>query len=153
MGMFNKYKLIAYHIDGLPYRNNCPLRVMFDDNFQNVIFKEFMGKSSDVILPVSKITKAGAVKVEEIERGNVIGRAIAGGLIFGGAGAVVGAMSAQERTKIKYLYCFNYVSMDEEKSIVIRFDDVSEFKFRRKLSELLPNGEYKKGESSAPIIL
>lgn len=151
MGMFNKYKILMYHVDGLPFRSDGGVNLMFDGDFQNITFKEFMSKKPEVILPVSKIVRAGTVKTEDIVSGNMIGRAAVGGLIFGGAGAIVGAMSAQERKKVTYLYCINYVSGGEEKAIVLKSGgDISEMKFRRKLSELLPHEEI---VNDGPIVL
>lgn len=151
MSMFNKYKILMYHVDGLPYRHNSGVNLTFDSDFQNITFKEFMAKSPEVILPVSKITRAGTIKTEDVVNGSTLGRAAVGGLLFGGAGAIVGAMSAQDRKKVTYLYCINYMSGDVEKAIVLKSGgDISEMKFRRKLSELLPHEEISNDD---PIVL
>ena len=88
--------------------------------------------------------------IDTMESGNMIGRAIVGGVLFGGAGAIIGAMSAQEKKKVKHLYSINYLSDGEEKAIVMKSAGaINEMKFRRMLDDLLP----KAGKSEGPITL
>ncbi len=83
-----------------------------------------------------------AVSEEIIKENRGTGRAIAGGLLFGTAGAVVGAVTAKDKKKTIYYKVINYVSNNEERSIVLGTrGDINEMKFFRKLSELIPKKE------------
>lgn len=137
MGLFGKKneKLLMYHCEGLPLRNDCPINLELDTGTRELIITEFPSKKHVLTLPISRISRTGVLKVEEIERGNMIGRAIVGGVLYGGAGAIIGALSAQDRQKTKYLYSINY---DEDKAVVMRSAGaINEMKFRRALDELL----------------
>lgn len=69
-----------------------------------------------------------------------IGRAVAGGLLFGGAGAVVGAISGttkKERTEIKFNLIIAYTSKDGEDKF-LQYEDLSltgNLKFANALKE------------------
>lgn len=152
MGLFSKNKnekIIMYHIEGLPLRKECPINLELDMGGERIIITEF-GKKQEIFLPISKITKTGVLQIDSIESGNMIGRAIIGGVLFGNAGAIVGAMTAQERKKTKYLYSINYFSNGENKAIVMKSGgSINEMKFRRMLNDLLPKEE----TSDKPITL
>lgn len=143
MGLFktkDKYeKIVMYHCDGLPVRMDCPLYVILNTDTMEVVFQDFTKGGKEIRLPIFKITRTGNLPIEDIEKGHMIGRAMVGGILFGGAGAIVGAMTAQEKKKTQYLYCINYISDEEEKAIVLRSGgSMNEMKFRRSLNELLP---------------
>ena len=152
MGLFNKNKhekTQMIHGEGLPLRKDCPLVLELDTDRSAVVITEF-GKKQEILLPISKITRTGVLHIDTVESGNMIGRAIVGGVLFGGAGAIIGAMSAQERKKVKHLYSINYLSDGEEKAIVMKSAGaINEMKFRRMLDDLLP----KEGKSDGPVIL
>lgn len=69
-----------------------------------------------------------------------IGRAVAGGLLFGGAGAIVGAVSGttkKERTEIKFRLIIAYTSKDGEDKF-LEYEDLSllgNLKFANALKE------------------
>ena len=122
MGLFNKNKhekTQMIHGEGLPLRKDCPLVLELDTDRSAVVITEF-GKKQEILLPISKITRTGVLHIDTVESGNMIGRAIVGGVFFGGAGAIIGAMSAQEKKKVKHLYSINYLSDGEEKAIVMK---------------------------------
>lgn len=153
MGLFktkDKHeKIVMYHCDGLPLRSDCPLNVILNADTMEVVFQDFTKGGKEIRLPISKITRTGNVPIEDIEKGHMIGRAIVGGILFGEAGAIVGAMTAQEKRKTQYLYCINYRSDEEEKAIVLKSGgSINEMKFRRSLNDLLPEEE-----SSGSVIL
>lgn len=141
MGLFNKNKhekTQMNHCEGLPLRKDCPIVLELDTDRNAVVFTEF-GKKQEILLPISKITRTGVLHIETVESGNMIGRAIVGGVLYGGAGAIIGAMTAQEKKKVKHLYSINYLSDGEEKAIVMKSADaINEMKFRRMLDDLLP---------------
>lgn len=96
-------------------------------------------------LPLSKVISSGNVNVAEIEQQSKIGRAIVGGLLFGNAGAIIGAMTAGEKQKIKTLYIINYEGEAGTKAIVLHDNgsNMNFFKFQKKLQEYLPNQQAK----------
>ena len=98
-----------------------------------------MTKNAQTIsLSLDKIVKAGLVNVTEIEEQSKLGRAAIGGLLFGGAGAIVGALSAGEKEKTKSLYIINYLSDGEEKVIILKENsNLNFFKFQKHLQEML----------------
>ena len=151
MGLFGKKfeKTQMTLCEGLPLRKDCPLVLELDTDRNAVVITEF-GKKQEILLPISKITRTGILHIDTVESGNMIGRAIIGGVLFGSAGAIIGAMSAQERKKVKHLYSINYLSDGEEKAIVMKSAGaINEMKFRRMLDDLLP----KEGKSDGPVIL
>ena len=146
MGLFktkDKHeKIVMYHCDGLPVRLDCPLNVILNTDTMEVIFQGFTKGGKEIKLPVSKIIRTGNLPIDDIEKGHMIGRAMVGGIFFGGAGAIVGAMTAQDKKKTQYLYCINYKSDEEEKAVVLRSGgSINEMKFRRTLNDLLPEKE------------
>ena len=76
----------------------------------------------------------------------LLGRAVVGGVLFGAAGAIIGAMSAEEKKKNKYFYIINYQKDGESKAITMLENggNMNYFKFQKKLTEYLP----KKSEST-----
>lgn len=69
---------------------------------------------------------------------STIGRAAVGGLLFGGAGAVVGAMTAQgkkEKKVTKLMFIISYTSSQGEECF-LQFEDTRHYK-GKKLSEKL----------------
>lgn len=69
---------------------------------------------------------------------SVIGRAVAGGLLFGGIGAIVGAASGtgkKQQEKIKRVFVISYTSSDGKESF-LQFEDSRAFK-GQKLSDQL----------------
>ena len=151
MGLFGKKfeKTQMTLCEGLPLRKDCPLVLELDTDRNAVVITEF-GKKQEILLPISKITRTGILHIDTMKGGNMIGRAIIGGVLFGSAGAIIGAMSAQERTKVKHLYSINYLSDGEEKAIVMKSAGaINEMKFRRMLDDLLP----KEGKSDGPVVL
>lgn len=159
MGLFGKKKekqekMIMYHYEGIPsYRTNCPCNMYLDEENQCLRFELFASKElNPVQLPLNKITKAGLVHVTEIEQQSKVGRAIVGGLLFGNTGAIIGALSAGEKKKIKSIYIINYITDGETKSISLgEKGNINFFKFQKKLNELLPKTE--SSSSSGTITL
>lgn len=145
MGLFGKdkkeMKLIMHHYEGLPgFRKNAPCNMFLDENNNCLRFESFASRDSTTIeLPLTKITKTGSVNLTEIEEKSKVGRAVVGGLLFGNAGAIVGALSAGEKKKIKTLYIINYISEGEKKVITLQEKgNINFFKFQKRLTELLP---------------
>lgn len=149
MGLFNgkdkngNLKIQMYHIDGLPeYRKDSIIYMTINIDNRKITFKGTSKSNTEINLPIDKITAVGSVSEEIIKEKSGVGRAIAGGLLFGGAGAVVGAVTAKDKKKTIYYKVINYVSNGVEKSIVLGTrGDFNEMKFFRKLTEYIPKNE------------
>lgn len=146
MGLFRNgkekhEKMIMTHYDGVPsFRANSPCTVILDEEQNCLKFDVFGSKNSpSVQLPLNKIIKAELVNVTEIEQQSKLGRAVVGGLLFGNTGAVIGALSAGEKKKIKLVYVINYNSNDTIKSISLKDNgNLNFFRFHKRLTELIP---------------
>ena len=154
MGLFGKENVMnMIHHDGLPhFSKGCATSMELDEDSRCLIFRSRAIKNTpEIKLPLNKVQKAGSVNITEIEEQSKIGRAVVGGLLFGKAGAVIGAMSAGEKKKIKTLYIINYTSDDETKAIVMQSNgsNLNFFKFQNKLKGLLQKQE----ESKTPDII
>lgn len=149
MGLFKNKKekaekMLMVHYEGIPsFRKNCPCNMILDEENNCLKFELFASKdSTSVQLPLNKITNAGLVNITEIEQQSKVGRAIVGGLLFGNTGAIIGAMSAGEKEKIKTLYVINYISDGETKVITMKENgNLNFFKFQKHLTNLLPKVE------------
>lgn len=149
MGLFNgkdkngNLKIQMVHIEGLPnYVEKAWLYATLDNTNKQITFKGINKKDTEINLPIDKITGIGSVSEEIVKENSGVGRAIAGSLLFGGAGAVVGAITAKDKKKTIYYKVINYVSNNEERSIILGTrGDINELKFFRKLNELLPKQE------------
>lgn len=147
MGLFGKGNVMNMnHYEGVPnFGNKWAITMELTDDM--LIFKPRAFKNiQPVQLPLNKITNAGNVNITEIVEQSKLGRAAVGGILFGGAGAIVGALSAGEKKQIKTLYIINYVSGDEEKVIVMQSNgNPNYFKFQKLLEEKLPKKEKQGG--------
>lgn len=149
MGLFNgkdkngNLKIQMVHIEGLPeYKRDSIIFLTIDASSRKITFKGTLKSNTEINLPIDKITGIGSVSEEIVKENSGVGRAIAGGLLFGGAGAVVGAVTAKDKKKTIYYKVINYVSNNEERSIILGTrGDINELKFFRKLNELLPKQE------------
>lgn len=101
----------------------------------------------DVKLSYDKITDVFFGKTKEMVEvdKSPIGRAVVGGLLFGGVGGIVGASSGQGKTKsidLNTYLIISYTSDDEEK--YLQFIDTRKYKGKmlaNKLKELCDIGE------------
>lgn len=112
---------------------------LYDDH---LTLKNFAVKQP-VTLNYSQITDVFHGYTTEIQEKNksVIGRAMTGGLLFGGAGAIVGAMTAtgkKEKKVIKLMFIIGYKSSSGE-DCFLEFEDTRHYKGKKlskKLKEL-----------------
>lgn len=103
--------------------------------------KEIAGKS-EAIMKLQQITDLyyGLSAEITVKEGSPIGRALVGGFLFGGAGAVVGAMTATAKEQSKKLICF-IISFTGSDGIdqIMKFEDTRLYKgkqFAHHLAEL-----------------
>lgn len=108
----------------------------------HLTIKSPVGKQ-EINLNYSQITDVFyGLKTDITEKNkNVIGRAVAGGLLFGGAGAVVGAISGsgtKEKKESHFYFIISYTGSDGEDKF-LQFEDTRLYKGRKlakKLKEL-----------------
>ena len=140
MGLFSKksddesIETLVRHISGLEkvFQEHQEVYMVWNDNekkaiFQNKIYKVFNKIPKGVTLQtvnlgIEKIKRVEIISEKEIleKSKSVGGRAIAGGLLLGPLGAIVGGMSGvgnKQNTKIKQYIVFNY-----DKDKVITFE-------------------------------
>ena len=80
-----------------------PRKLIFDG--KTLIIKTPFSKTNDERIPAENIQECVYKKETELEQSNsVIGRAIAGGLLFGDVGAVVGGMSGLKQKKVNRFF-------------------------------------------------
>ena len=109
---------------------------LYDDH---LIIKGGISKQ-EITLNYNQITDVFyGYKTEIVETNkSVIGRAVAGGLLFGGVGAVVGAVSGtgpNEKKQTSLYFIISYVSSNGEDAF-IRFEDTRRYKGKKVAAEL-----------------
>lgn len=116
-------------------------------------YLEVKAPAGSVKLKYDQITDVYyGLQTEIAERSkSVIGRAVAGGLLFGGVGAVVGAVSGTGTKDVKnkkFMFIISYTSSSGEDAF-ISFEDTRMYKgvkVANKLKELAKIGEVEQGE-------
>lgn len=89
---------IAVTFDGKPANLIC------DKKKQVLICKQPFKKDPEFTIDIADVESAEVITEQELKDKSVIGRAIVGGLLFGGVGAIVGGLSGTDKTKlVKYL--------------------------------------------------
>lgn len=146
MGLFSSkdkkgnLKTTMKYISGLPdsYIHNSAVFLVLDEETNNIEFKKTLKQEQCAKLALSKITSYKLINEEVIKEVSGTGRAIAGGLLFGPAGAVVGAITAKDKKKKEYYNCIHYVSNGEEKVIILQDNgNIHSLKFFNRLKEIV----------------
>lgn len=114
---------------------------LYDDYLELTV--PFM-KKTPITLKYTQITDVFyGLQTEIVEKSkSAIGRAVAGGLLFGGVGAVVGAVSGtgkKEKKVNKFYFIISYTSSAGEEKL-LQFEDTRLYKGRKvanKLKELV----------------
>ena len=102
---------------------------LYDDHLE---IKANLKKHEPITLQYSQITDVfygQETEVVEKDR-SVIGRAVAGGLLFGGVGAVVGGISGvgkKEKKVTKLLFIISYTAKDGQDAF-LQFEDTRRYK-------------------------
>lgn len=115
-------KVFISLLEGLPLKNQkSPLALTFDDEF--FIIEEMGNKGFKPVvlttfrIPLKKIQGTMLTTEKEFfeESKSVIGRGVAGGLLFGPAGLVLGGLSGvgkKQKAKTNYFYIIAYTASD-----------------------------------------
>lgn len=104
-------RITGKHQAGLPIAQDAVCRITnMDDEFQ------ISGGGNNFVLQKDKISEISVMTDTEIQKQYVssIGGAVAGGVVFGPLGAIVGGRAKEKKTKTKtYYLIFTYVSDNE----------------------------------------
>lgn len=134
--MFDKnFKFQSIHCDGIStFTVNRPIHVMIDEKEKRLVFEQLFSKIPNANLSFDKITNVAWVTEEDVKNASVIGNAIVGGVLFGGLGAMVGAVSGTKKKSETYLV-INYTASDGTlKAISMKPNgDLKIFKFEKAL--------------------
>lgn len=142
MGLFNKVTLIGNHIDGIDIFNENELIQAILEN-EEITFRSVDDKKKTAKLSISKINGVRIIdKQKTIEKDkSVVGRAIAGSLVAGPLGTIVGGMSGIGKKAKKKKYRVLAIVYDNDKVISILEDKwaVNFDKFAKKINKLTKN--------------
>lgn len=128
------------HKSGLPgIPEDLAVIIYLDVENNKLIFKSAT-LNKEISLSLDKVTDVFKAPEEIVKEKSGVGRAIAGGLLFGPTGAVVGAATKKDKKKTIYYDVLNYKSNSESNSIVL-FDKFPENsrKFFNQIKELIPD--------------
>lgn len=126
---FGNMEVNAGHKAGLPGMElDLNIKIIVNEESRTITFKKrFFNKDqkvNDVVLSFDKIRGAGYITQDELVEKSTIGRAVVGGVLFGGIGALVGGMSGQGKKtkKINYFAIAYTDSFGNDKTLL--FDDI-----------------------------
>lgn len=133
--IISEYFKILKDVGGLG-KNNAVEVALYDDylTLSNAMVKQPITLKYSQITDVFHGTITAAQQIEK----SAIGRAVAGGILFGGVGAVVGAISAngkKEKTVTRLMFIISYTSSSGEECF-LEFEDTRKYK-GKKLSDKL----------------
>lgn len=134
----------VYHYSGLPnFIENQTANFRFNSKLNSVVFIDTLSKRpTEIELPLNKIYQTQVVAATEIVRQSRGSSAALGGLLFGAAGAVLGALCAEEQIAQINLYVINYISNGEKKAIVLRYNEgMNSKKLTDMIDSLLPDAK------------
>ena len=140
MGLFNKNKsaktYYLNHESGLDGFPRTATKATLDEENMNITFSQ-LGLKTKVCIPVANITGCEKYTEKELKEKSVIGRAAVGGFLFGGAGAVVGAISATKPKEKDVFYAtLTHIDNNEEKTILFKIEQLESFKLISRIKEL-----------------
>jgi hypothetical protein len=140
MGLFSKNKNVKTyylnHLEGLDGFPRTATKVTLDEEKKNLTFSQ-LGLKIKVCVPFENITNCEKYTEKELKEKSVLGRAAVGGLLFGGAGAVVGAISGSTpKEKNVYYMTLSYLENNEEKTTLFRIEQMESLDLVRKLQEM-----------------
>jgi len=124
MGLFSKKSKVFQMALKNNDTNRVDLLTLRDDHLEiGILAQRGFKTESTRTLPYNRINDVVlTMDIKTIEKSkSPIGRAVAGGLLFGGVGAVVGAVSGTAKKEIKkneFFFLISYISKDGEEKIL-----------------------------------
>ena len=140
MGLFSKNKnektYYLNHLEGLDGFPRTATKVTLDEENKTITFGQ-LGLKIKLCVPIENIINCEKYTETELKEKSVLGRAAVGGLLFGGAGAVVGAISgATPKEKNVYYMTLIYLENNEEKTALFKIEQMESLNLVRRLQEL-----------------
>ena len=128
------FKLVDGHVNMPP---NWVYDILLYDNHLHI--KQKVGGKAEATLQYHQITDVfygTQIEIKE-KKQSPIGRALVGGFLFGGAGAIVGAMTAgkKEKKKARIYLIISYVSSTGKESY-LTFEDTRLYKGKKLANQL-----------------
>jgi hypothetical protein len=130
-------------VDGInSYKSGDIVSIDIDDSANEIVIKGFLNRKAPIVhLPISKVTYVSLdTEQEEIEKNkSVVGRAVAGSLIAGPLGAVIGGMSGigtkKKKGKERVILTIGYT---DGELVFIENKDITITNFYERLRKRLP---------------
>lgn len=150
------------YYSGLPtkyYKGGELVQVIVNDNTQTLTFKKteyFVNTNTpDITLSFDQIIGAGEITQEQLKEASVIGRAVIGGVLFGGIGAIVGGLSGtNKKMKNQKFFAISYKSSSgEEKTILFKYSPGVYMPLQKKIDEIILNSNRVQNDTNDPIQL
>ena len=140
MGLFSKNKTVKTyylnHESGLEGFPRTATKATLDEEKKDITFSQ-LGLKNKVCVPLSNVISCEKYTETELKEKSVVGRAVVGGLLFGGAGAVVGAVSgANPKEKNVFYMALTYLDNSEEKTVIFKIEQMESLNLVRKIQEL-----------------
>lgn len=140
MGLFFNKTVKTYylnHLEGLEGFPRCATKATLDTEQKTLTFSQ-LGLKIKVCIPIESITSCEKYTEKELKEKSVLGRAAVGGLLFGGAGAVVGAISgANPKEKNAHYMTLTYTDSGEEKALLFKIEQMDSISLVWKLEEMI----------------
>ena len=141
MGLFSKNKTVkSYYLNHLEGLEGFPItatKATLDKEQKTLTFSQ-LGLKIKVCIPIESITSCEKYTEKELKEKSVLGRAAVGGLLFGGAGAVVGAISgAKPKEKNVYYMTLTYTDNNKEKSLLFKIEQMDSLTLVREIQEMI----------------
>ncbi|EPY2307080.1 hypothetical protein ACXATD_002751 [Clostridium sporogenes] len=152
MGLFNRKNkeinpINLVYIDGIDrYIKGATVSLSLDDKKRCLVIKDSKNNYPVVNISFEKLVAVDIVHEKDIieTNKNSVGRAMAGGILLGPLGAIVGGISgvgSKKNYKLRTFLVINYKSKDEEIKVIsfeIKNITLSMPKFINKLRENIP---------------
>ena len=124
-------------IQGLSH-TNAIYYLTLDKPKGRIIFQNALNKKEDnIYICFSDIFSVDIIKKEAVKKENPLGRGIAGGILFGKAGAMVGALTARDKTVSQPYRVITYNGSGLRRIVLKTRGDMREFKFFNELQNIL----------------
>lgn len=140
MGLFSKNKssktYYLNHESGLDGFAKTATKTILDEEQMNITFSQ-IGVKNKVCVSIDSITSCEKYTETELKEKSVLGRAVVGGLLFGGAGAVVGAVSGiKPKEKNVFYMALTYLDGNEGKALLFNIEQMESLNLVRRIQEL-----------------